>query len=1204
MKRINKIVCSILALVIFIAQLPITALAYNENVPSFTAEQKDVVSQDGKWKYDIALDKNEEPRVWIKEYLEIAQAGKDFVFPGVLDGMKVQSVDMYPSSNLFNIKKNTKIVFEENIEIISGEFLRASQNLEVVLPSTLLMIDQRVFASSVNLKINFPDSLCAIAKEAFQFSSFSTNTDIVLPESLKYIGNGAFEKTNITSVKIGAKTDFSDAKFSQTAGVYYTGSVTYPYTPFINCGSLTKIEIDDNNPNFKNDDGIIYTADDKELVFINESPADYAIPESVEYICSGVFNNKNFNSLIIPSNLKKFYSVTFSNTNIGKLSFAEGFEDDSFSELTFKDCTIEELTIPKSIALINHNTFKNHGIKKLYFEEGSALAEIGAYAFKGNNFETLDLTNCRRLTVVQTEAFSTNKSLLSVDMTDVPLEEFSSGIFSGCSKLKDFNISKYTKTIGYNAFSWDTELENIDLSNIVKYENGAFDRCDKVNVSDIIVSNGTTEDGFEYVELENHVSLIGYTGNSLFLSMPDTINGKPVTDIVWTAAKLKSSKLLYIKFPSSLAFISSGAFQYKDVLKVSDFPKTLRYIGKGAFSGGKLTSVKLNEGLEYVLSGAFASCPIINLEIPDSVCFYLGMGYGVANSITFGKNVQNIKQILENASGDGKSKSIQISFENPYYSFEDGVLYNGDKTHIYKFYSCYNADEIADNYKIPESVKTIDKSAFYQCNVLGDLIIPAGVEFIGANAFESSSITSAHFADGFKTERLYRTFFACKSLQNVTFGDVDIKVLAETYVDSSIKNVEIPDSVERLSAPYMMTDLSSVTELNLPKNLKYIGGAFEGTKISITELTLPEGLKSVGPYAFAQCKMLKSIDFSNVEFLERAAFLGCDALESVDLTGITYIKEEYDGTFSDCPNLKKITFNREDREHDIEDEANKGNTAVETVVIGNGINSVKSKAFADCKNLKTAVISPSVNSIADDAFENCGKLTIVCTENSTAHEYAQRNSVNYKTFKILPVPDQTYTGKEIKPALHIVAGEKELEAGREYTASYANNIRVGTARATAVGLGDYSIFAATVNFNIVAPPHTHSFKTTTVKPTYEKAGYTLHTCSCGYSYKSDFKAKLTVPATSIKKLTTGKKSVTVSFNKVKNVSGYQLQFSTSKNFDKNKKTVTLSNPKTAKRTVKNLKSKKKYYVRIRTYKKVGKKIYYSAWSKAKTVKTK
>ena len=52
------------------------------------------------------------------------------------------------------------------------------------------------------------------------------------------------------------------------------------------------------------------------------------------------------------------------------------------------------------------------------------------------------------------------------------------------------------------------------------------------------------------------------------------------------------------------------------------------------------------------------------------------------------------------------------------------------------------------------------------------------------------------------------------------------------------------------------------------------------------------------------------------------------------------------------------------------------------------------------------------------------------------------------------------------------------------------------------------------------------------------------------------------------------------------IKGYQIQLATDKKFKKNKKTVTISKQKTTKTTVKKLKAKKKYYVRIRTYKNV------------------
>lgn len=92
--------------------------------------------------------------------------------------------------------------------------------------------------------------------------------------------------------------------------------------------------------------------------------------------------------------------------------------------------------------------------------------------------------------------------------------------------------------------------------------------------------------------------------------------------------------------------------------------------------------------------------------------------------------------------------------------------------------------------------------------------------------------------------------------------------------------------------------------------------------------------------------------------------------------------------------------------------------------------------------------------------------------------------------------------------------------------------------------------------------------------------------------------------TSIKKLSKGKKKFTVTWAKVSGIKGYQIQYSSDKKFKKNNKSVTVTKQKTTKDTVKKLKSKKKYYVRVRTYKTVNGKKIYSSWSKVKSVKTK
>ena len=80
--------------------------------------------------------------------------------------------------------------------------------------------------------------------------------------------------------------------------------------------------------------------------------------------------------------------------------------------------------------------------------------------------------------------------------------------------------------------------------------------------------------------------------------------------------------------------------------------------------------------------------------------------------------------------------------------------------------------------------------------------------------------------------------------------------------------------------------------------------------------------------------------------------------------------------------------------------------------------------------------------------------------------------------------------------------------------------------------------------------------------------------------------------------------MSVEWKKVSGVSGYEIQLATDKKFKKNKKTVTIKKQKTTKTTVKKLKAKKKYYVRVRTYKTVNGKKVYSSWSKVKSVKTK
>lgn len=95
------------------------------------------------------------------------------------------------------------------------------------------------------------------------------------------------------------------------------------------------------------------------------------------------------------------------------------------------------------------------------------------------------------------------------------------------------------------------------------------------------------------------------------------------------------------------------------------------------------------------------------------------------------------------------------------------------------------------------------------------------------------------------------------------------------------------------------------------------------------------------------------------------------------------------------------------------------------------------------------------------------------------------------------------------------------------------------------------------------------------------------------------------PATTkVKKVKATKKSLTIKWSKVKGASGYEIQVATDKKFKKNKKSILVKKQKTTSAKIKKLKSKKKYYVRVRTYKVVGRKKVYSSWINGKATKTK
>ena len=156
----------------------------------------------------------------------------------------------------------------------------------------------------------------------------------------------------------------------------------------------------------------------------------------------------------------------------------------------------------------------------------------------------------------------------------------------------------------------------------------------------------------------------------------------------------------------------------------------------------------------------------------------------------------------------------------------------------------------------------------------------------------------------------------------------------------------------------------------------------------------------------------------------------------------------------------------------------------------------------------------------------------------------------------------TYNGKVRKPSVAVKAGEKTFSAS-EFAVKYSGGRK---------NVGKYSV-------------------TVTMKGKY--------------TGKKTVTFRINPKGTAVQKLTKGRKQMKVTWKAQKTqVSGYRIQYSTSSKFKKGTHIKTVKSYKTKSLKVKKLKAKKKYYVRIQTYKTVGGIKYYSGWSKTKSVKTK
>lgn len=610
-------------------------------------------------------------------------------------------------------------------------------------------------------------------------------------------------------------------------------------------------------------------------------------------------------------------------------------------------------------------------------------------------------------------------------------------------------------------------------------------------------------------------------------------------------------------------------------------------------------------------------------------------------------------------------------------------------------YCAFQNDELMESVIIPNSVTIIGWYAFNGCTNLKSVVIPNSVtsldDWMGGNFGGCTNLQTVQISNNL-TSLPGGTFANCSSLTNVTIPNSITTIGGGCFQDcDSLVSIVIPDSVTTIG-DYAFGSCDNLESITIPASVQSIDrNAFKDSNKLVIRGTS-------GTFAERYAEVM-GIPFNAPIVTIRKDLYMEDEKDKIEDHPYAYINQTYQLAAEQYPADLATTLKWSSSDASIATVDQNGivkgvgpGTAVitaetidgrgkaaqvdfivpESTVIrfhdswGDSLSEIDAmvKETAEIQvsvetqySDKTGIEMPVTFTSSDDSIIKIkhsektadseyklthkgykpGKATITAT---TPDNGTQQLTITIKPRPIADctitgIKDKVYTGAAIKPVPTVKYNGKKLVKDTDYTVSYKNNKKVGTATVTVKGMG---IYGGTQKVSFTITPRAVSKCAVTgvedmvytgkaIKP-LPTVKYGDKTLKKGTDYTLSYKnnkavGKATVTingkgnftgtkqvtfriapkAVAISSLTAGKDSLEVQWEKSAGITGYQLQYSQVKDFS-TAKSVTVTGVKSVSRVIRKLESGKTYYVRIRTYKTVNGAKYYSAWSATKAKKNK